>query len=136
MPKRTCHARYQRFRGIRTRFTILETDIPWEEQLKTLRNNPDEMKIIIHAEPSVKVPEPPAPPPIPIKSPNPPATMTSRQFFDRVVQLRRLQKDYFATRSRESLQQAKALEKEIDQEIERVRKILAQREQSQPNLFT
>ena len=62
--------------------------------------------------------------------------MTSRQFFDRVVQLRRFQKEYFATRSRESLQQAKALEKEIDDEIARVQKILASREQQQPpNLF-
>ena len=62
--------------------------------------------------------------------------MTSRQFFDRVVQLRRFQKEYFATRSREPLQQAKALEKEIDDEIERVKKILANRQQQQPpNLF-
>ena len=62
--------------------------------------------------------------------------MTNRQFFDRVVQLRRFQKEYFSTRSRESLQQAKAVEKEIDDEIARVQKILASREQQQPpNLF-
>ncbi len=61
--------------------------------------------------------------------------MTNRQFFDRVVQLRRLQKEYFATRSRESLQAAKAVEKEIDDEIERVNKILAARQQQQPILF-
>lgn len=60
--------------------------------------------------------------------------MTSRQFFDRVVQLRRFQKEYFATRSRESLQQAMAVEKEIDNEIARVRQIIAQKE-SQNNLF-
>lgn len=62
--------------------------------------------------------------------------MTNRQFFDLVAQLRWYQKEYFATRSRESLQQAKALEKRVDDEIARVQKILAQREQQQPpNLF-
>lgn len=61
--------------------------------------------------------------------------MTNRQFFDRVVQLRRFQKDFFATRSRESLQQAKALEKEIDDEIARVQKILTIRDNQTPNLF-
>ncbi len=62
--------------------------------------------------------------------------MTSRQFFDRVAQLRRFQKDFFATRSRESLQAAKALEREIDDEIDRVNKILAERQQQPtPNLF-
>ena len=62
--------------------------------------------------------------------------MTNRQFFDRVVQLRRFQKEFFATRSRDSLQQAKALEREIDDEIARVQKILASRQQQQqPNLF-
>ncbi len=62
--------------------------------------------------------------------------MNSRQFFDRVVQLRRFQKEYFATRTRESLQASKALEKEIDDEIDRVYKVLAARQQQQPpNLF-
>lgn len=60
--------------------------------------------------------------------------MTARQFFDRVVQLRRFQKEYFATRSRDSLKQSIALEKEIDDEIDRVQKILAAKPQS-PNLF-
>lgn len=62
--------------------------------------------------------------------------MTNRQFFDRVVQLRRFQKEYFATRDRDALKQAIALEKEVDDEIARVQKILAVREQQQPpNLF-
>lgn len=60
--------------------------------------------------------------------------MNSRQFFDRVVQLRHFQKDFFATRSRESLQRAKALEKEIDDEINRVMKILSCKENPR-NLF-
>lgn len=62
--------------------------------------------------------------------------MTNRQFFDLVVQLRLCQKEYFATRSRQSLEQAKALEKRVDDEITRVQGILARREQQQPpNLF-
>ncbi|MDE6410039.1 MAG: hypothetical protein K2K81_07340 [Muribaculaceae bacterium] len=62
--------------------------------------------------------------------------MTHRQFFDRVALLRIFQKEYFATRSRESLQKAKALEKEIDDEIARVKRILALKEQQAPNLFS
>ncbi len=46
--------------------------------------------------------------------------MNSRQFFDRVVMLRKFQKEYFATRSKDALHQSIALEKEIDAEIERV----------------
>ncbi len=62
--------------------------------------------------------------------------MNSRQFFDRVVQLRRFQKEYFATRTRESLQASKAVEKEIDDEIDRVFKVLAAKQQQPPpNLF-
>lgn len=62
--------------------------------------------------------------------------MNARQFFDRVAQLRKFQKEYFATRSKESLQQSIALEKEIDAEIERVQALLAQKPNvQQPNLF-
>lgn len=46
--------------------------------------------------------------------------MNARQFFDRVVQLRKFQKEYFATRSKDALHQSIALEREIDAEIERV----------------
>lgn len=53
--------------------------------------------------------------------------MNGKDFFDRVVELRRLQKEYFATRSRDILMQAKAVEKEIDDEIDRVNQILATR---------
>lgn len=63
--------------------------------------------------------------------------MNARQFFDRVAQLRKFQKEYFATRSKESLHQSIALEKEIDAEIERVQAILAQKQDvQQPNLFS
>lgn len=63
--------------------------------------------------------------------------MNARQFFDRVAQLRKFQKEYFATRSKESLHQSIALEKEIDAEIERVQALLAQKPNvQQPNLFS
>lgn len=63
--------------------------------------------------------------------------MNARQFFDRVAQLRKCQKEYFATRSKESLHQSIALEKEIDAEIERVQALLAQKQNvQQPNLFS
>ena len=58
--------------------------------------------------------------------------MNARQFFDRVVQLRRFQKEYFATRSRESLLSSISLEKEIDAEIERVNALLDQKQKNQP----
>jgi hypothetical protein len=61
--------------------------------------------------------------------------MNSRQFFDRVVQLRKFQKEYFATRSKDALRQSIALEKEIDAEIERVQSILNNKPVEQPNLF-
>ncbi len=63
--------------------------------------------------------------------------MNARQFFDRVAQLRKFQKEYFATRSKESLHQSITLEKEIDTEIERVQTLLAQKQNvQQSNLFS
>lgn len=63
--------------------------------------------------------------------------MNARQFFDRVAQLRNFQKQYFATRSKDALQQSIALEKEIDTEIERVQILLAKKQDvQQPNLFS
>ena len=55
--------------------------------------------------------------------------MNARQFFDRVVQLRKFQKEYFATRSKDAFRQSIALEKEIDAEIERVQ-VYTQRTES------
>lgn len=54
-------------------------------------------------------------------------------FFDKVVEMRRLQKEYFKTRSPFVLEKSKAVEKEIDNEIKRVQAIEMQR--TQPNLF-
>lgn len=58
--------------------------------------------------------------------------MTSKEFFFKVATLRYYQKEYFATRSREALAQAKELEKEIDAEIARVNRILEQKKNTQP----
>lgn len=63
--------------------------------------------------------------------------MKAREFFDKVVQMRRMQKDYFKTRSSMSLQRSKQLEKEIDDEIKRVEDILklSESEYRQGNIF-
>lgn len=58
--------------------------------------------------------------------------MTSLQFFKLVEQLRIYQKEYFKTRSKETLQQSKALEKRIDDEISRVNEIIKRKN---PSLF-
>lgn len=46
--------------------------------------------------------------------------MNSKEFFDKVVQMREAQKKYFRTRSQQSLSESKILEREIDAEIKRV----------------
>lgn len=64
--------------------------------------------------------------------------MDARQIFERVKVMRHFQKEYFKTRSRTALQQSKALEREIDTEIERVNRLLNLPEYKQPetpNLF-
>lgn len=50
--------------------------------------------------------------------------MNSRSFFDKVALMRRLQQEYFKTRSKSVLEQCKAVEKEVDVEIKRVNAIL------------
>lgn len=57
--------------------------------------------------------------------------MKPREFYDKVVQMRRMQKEYFKTRSSIALQKSKQLEKEIDDEITRVEGILG-RSETQP----
>lgn len=59
--------------------------------------------------------------------------MNSKQFFDRVSYMRRLQKEYFQTRLSAVLRQCKQVEKEVDNEIERVNKLV--NEKQQPKLF-
>mgnify|MGYP006326833693 FL=1 len=50
--------------------------------------------------------------------------MKAVQFFKLVEELRKYQKEYFKTRSKEALQQSKALEKRVDDEILRVNEIM------------
>lgn len=45
--------------------------------------------------------------------------MKPREFFDKVVQMRSAQKEYFRTRSSQALSESKRLEREIDAEIKR-----------------
>ena len=59
--------------------------------------------------------------------------MDAQQFFRLVVKLRDKQKEYFRTRAQASLRESKHLEKAIDEEIERVNKLLAERQE--PKLF-
>lgn len=62
--------------------------------------------------------------------------MKPKEFFDKVSELREAQKEYFKTRSNAALNRSKALEKEIDDEIERVNTILSKRPQPvHGNLF-
>lgn len=59
--------------------------------------------------------------------------MDAKQFFNRVSYMRKLQKEYYQTRSSAVLRQCKQVEKEVDNEIERVNKIV--NEKQQPKLF-
>lgn len=54
--------------------------------------------------------------------------MDAKEFFNKVVQLRRAQREYFRTRSGQALSVSKRLEREIDDEIDRVNKLLAERQ--------
>lgn len=61
--------------------------------------------------------------------------MNLKEFFERVVQLRKFQKEYFATRSRDALRRSIALEKEIDAEIEHIQTQTNDKTVEPPNLF-
>lgn len=62
--------------------------------------------------------------------------MDKREFFEKVSEMRDAQKEYFSTRSNASLNKSKKLEKEIDDEILRVRRILSGRKEPvQTELF-
>ncbi len=50
--------------------------------------------------------------------------MNPKEFFDKVSRMRKAQKEYFRTRSGRALSDSKRLEKEIDDEIERVNKVM------------
>lgn len=53
--------------------------------------------------------------------------MTPKEFFDKVSRMRKAQKDYFRTRSGRALNDSKQLEQEIDAEIERVSKVMEEK---------
>ncbi len=50
--------------------------------------------------------------------------MNSRAFFEKVALMRRLQQEYFKTRSKSVLEQCKVVEREVDVEIKRVNAII------------
>lgn len=58
--------------------------------------------------------------------------MTAKEFFDLVVEMRKHQKDFFSTRSTEAYQKSVKAEKQVDAEINRVNKIMSNK---QMNLF-
>lgn len=51
--------------------------------------------------------------------------MDAKTFFNHVVEMRKLQKEYFQTRSSITLYKAKKIEKIIDDEVDRVMQILS-----------
>lgn len=61
--------------------------------------------------------------------------MNPQEFFNLVEEMRMQQKKYFSTRNTETLQKAKKLEWQVDEEIARVRAILTRPQPKQLNLF-
>lgn len=59
--------------------------------------------------------------------------MTPKEFFDKVVEMRRCQKKYFKNKRQIDLRISKQIEREVDEEIERVQKIL--HDKQNPQLF-
>lgn len=63
--------------------------------------------------------------------------MDAKTFFTKVILLRKAQKEYFKCRTQSNLRTCKALEAEIDKEIERVNGIISTPVlPQQKNLFT
>ena len=63
--------------------------------------------------------------------------MDAKTLFTKVVLMRKAQKAYFKCRTQANLRVCKALEEEIDREIERVNSIIPPAKQpKQKNLFT
>ena len=59
--------------------------------------------------------------------------MTPKEFFDKVVEMRRCQKEYFKNKRMLEVLVIKPIEREVDEEIERVQKIL--HDKQNPQLF-
>lgn len=59
--------------------------------------------------------------------------MTSREFFYLVAQMRECQRDYFDTRDRRTFLKCRALENDVDAEIRRVKAIVNEASQLNPD---
>lgn len=59
--------------------------------------------------------------------------MNPREFFDKVSLMRKAQKEYARRRSGRSLTDSRRLEQEVDDEIERVNRVLAERRKEKMN---
>lgn len=59
--------------------------------------------------------------------------MNALDFFNLVTKMRDKQKEYFRTRSSSVLQESKRLEKQVDDEIQRVNGII--KDKQEPKLF-
>ena len=59
--------------------------------------------------------------------------MKPKEFFDTVARMREKQREYFRTKTSSSLTESKRLEKVIDEEIERVQRII--HEKQSPKLW-
>ena len=55
--------------------------------------------------------------------------MTAKEFFDLVAEMRSKQREYFRTRSTSVLNESKALERSVDDEIRRVKQILEEKQE-------
>lgn len=59
--------------------------------------------------------------------------MTPKEFYDKVVEMRKAQKEYFRFRAPSALSKSKQLEAEIDAEIKRVEQLLSEKEKAPAN---
>lgn len=60
--------------------------------------------------------------------------MNSREFFDKVCELRKWQKEFARTRFTEAARKVKKIEQEVDAEVARVRAIIGAAK-TKPNIF-
>lgn len=61
--------------------------------------------------------------------------MTPKEFYDKVVEMRKAQKEYFRFRAPSALSKSKQLEAEIDAEIKRVELLSEKEKARQTSLF-
>lgn len=60
--------------------------------------------------------------------------MNSREFFDKVCELRKWQKEFARTRCTEAARKVKKIDQEVDAEVARVRAIIGAAK-TKPNIF-